>query len=542
MNSLVNDRPEWSCYCRSDANFCHSGANFQKEFGALGSDISRRILAKYIESQHVFELNNAKHILNTIHQSLVIDDLDFSAEPALLRKFAQQKADLCKDFGSDKFALQQMLALFKHYQLGQLHYGTDEAINRLTDSKFWLRRIRRKTAECVSQIERAMGFVSKRHAIYCGDVSVKRHQFNLQQSQQYLENTYLTNDEGLTIPLSEVTAHTIANPIIRRHELMVRIRGFEEVAQHSGHSAAFVTITTPSRMHVTRASGLPNENYDGTPIKEAQDYLNHVWQLIRAKLGREQISPYGFRVVEPHHDGTPHWHLLLFMPPEHLASFKRIVSHYALLDSPTEKGAQKYRVNFVDIDPSKGTAAGYIAKYIAKSIDGFAVGKDTFGNDSIEVSQRINAWAKTCSIRQFQQIGGPSVTVWRELRRLKGCDTPEPEINDAYHAADSANWAAYCIAMNAVGTPKKQHLLAPYYEIHQNEEIDFNTGEIVLTATNKYRETKKPVIQGIAYRGGTLMVPRTRWKLIQAPPQTHSGGALQGGTCCVVAGASLGLV
>jgi hypothetical protein len=425
--------------------------------------------------------------------------------------------------------MQQMLALFEHYQLGQLNYNKEEAIHRLTDSKFWLRRIRRKTAECVSQIERAMGFVSKRHAIYCGDVSVKRHQFNLQQSQQYLENTYLTNDEGLSIPLSEVTAHTIANPIIRRHELMVRIRGFEEVAQHSGHSAAFVTLTTPSRMHVTRASGLPNENYDGTPIKEAQDYLNHVWQLIRAKLGREQISPYGFRVVEPHHDGTPHWHLLLFMPPEQLANFKRIVSHYALLDNPNEKGAQKYRVNFVDIDPSKGTAAGYIAKYIAKSIDGFAVGQDTFGNDSIEVSQRINAWAKTCSIRQFQQIGGPSVTVWRELRRLKSCNTPEHDLNDTYQAADSGNWAAYCIAMNAVGTPKRQHLLAPFYGVLETETIDFNTGEILQTATNKYREVKKPVIQGLIYKSCAVKIPRTRWKLIQAPPQTHSEAHRQGG-------------
>jgi len=82
VNSLVNDRPEWSCYCRSDANFCHSGANFQKEFGALGSDISRRILAKYIESQHVFELNNAKHILNTIHQSLVSPTAHREAETA----------------------------------------------------------------------------------------------------------------------------------------------------------------------------------------------------------------------------------------------------------------------------------------------------------------------------------------------------------------------------------------------------------------------------------------------------------------------------
>lgn len=53
-----------------------------------------------------------------------------------------------------------------------------------------------------------------------------------------------------------------------------------------------------------------------------------------------------------------------------------ILRQYALADSGNERGAAQHRCDFKLIDKARGTAAGYIAKYVAKNIDGEHVGED----------------------------------------------------------------------------------------------------------------------------------------------------------------------
>lgn len=157
-----------------------------------------------------------------------------------------------------------------------------------------------------------------------------------------------------------------------------------------------------------------NPKYDRTTPKEAQQYLVSLWACIRSKLARMGIRVYGMRVCEPQLDETPHWHLMLFLPEAYAETVRAVIRDYALREDGDEPGAQEHRFQAVWIDWSWGTATGHIAKYISKNIDGFGLEE----KDAFSVAQRVTDWAHTWCIRQFQQIGRPPVTVWRELRRI----------------------------------------------------------------------------------------------------------------------------
>lgn len=395
-------------------------------------------------------------------------------------------------------------------------------IARLTDALWWRRQLRALHARKIEGAAISLGYVHRRAELYCSDVTLIRRQQQKRRNAATLEAVTAINENGDEFTLAELAARSVANPRIRRGELMTRIAGFEAVAQGMGHAAEFVTLTCPSRMHARLSkSGDENPSYDGTAPREAQRYLTRVWARIRAAWARVGIEPYGFRIAEPHHDGTPHWHMLFFMPAERVQEFRRLLVRYALADAGDEPGARRNRVKFVSIDWRRGSAAGYVAKYVAKNIDGYGVGSDLFGNDAVESSARVEAWASTWGIRQFQQIGGPPVGVWRELRRLP--ETEAGRVGRARAAADAGNWRAYCEAMGGTAKPVQKvrsGRAVRYWPLavatKPAELTDARTGEI-LPLANRYGEPATPRPAGVLDRlsGAVFASLRHVWVIVR---------------------------
>lgn len=303
------------------------------------------------------------------------------------------------------------------------------AVARMACAKWWRRTLRKLHARTVEACAISIGLVSRAAGLYASDEAVRRRAGQNARNAAALESVTAVNDLMQSQTLAELAAKGTANKAIRRMELLTRIAGFELIAKDLGHQGCMVTMTCPSRFHkkTTREGRVyDNPRYDGSTPAEAQRYLSLAWARFRSAAARAGLELYGFRIAEPQHDGTPHWHCLLFFGSGIFGNLSELVRRYFLdADSPNEPGAQKHRVDFEVIDWSKGSAVGYVIKYVSKNIDGHGVGFDLFGNDAITSSQRVEAWASTWRIRQFQQIGGAPVGVWRELRRLNPDNVPE---------------------------------------------------------------------------------------------------------------------
>ncbi|HNA29044.1 MAG TPA: replication endonuclease [Thiobacillaceae bacterium] len=405
------------------------------------------------------------------------------------------------------------------------------AVARMT-SEYWLRRkLRKVLGRTLEQVAIGAGLVHRFAGLYVSEDTYQRRQQQKQRNAETLESLEVANEEGDAYGLAAIARHSIANPRIRRGEVMARIRGFEEVSRLAGHSAVFITLTCPSRFHARKltASNIVVENprYDGSTPGQAQKYLCRVWARIRAKLKRDSIQIYGFRVAEPHHDATPHWHMLFFLEPDHEQAFEQIVRHYALADSPDEPGAQERRVEWVKIDSSKGTAAGYIAKYISKNLDAHQVAEDFEGCDGVTGAKRVEAWASTWGIRQFQQIGGPPVSVWRELRRLRNQPVNCPVAEPIRYAADKGDWATFTKGMGGPLALRRDRPLSLRYRTrYRNGPSGTGTGTVTgtepLTDRNAYGEPTGPRITGVWVRGTgeTIETRPHRWSIRRARTQS----------------------
>lgn len=503
-------------------------------------NLSSPLRAEYLHTSQKEGYVQANLDLLARDKQLRFKELNLVHDQQELEVFAGEQAEQCENY---RAVLTDTQCIYDRCSERAAEFGLtppnpkdfsekiEPCINRLCCKKWWKRQLLRKQRVTVESIARELRQVHNHKNLYCSSISLQSHKRQKRANREYLESKIAVNEEGYERTLAELSDLGVSNPSIRRTELITRLKGFEVVAKQLSHQAYFFTVTCPSRFHrMTKITMngkvikvIPNEKFDGSSPRDAQIYLSKLWAKINSKLKREDIRPYGLRVAEPHHDGTPHWHFLLFVEPGQAEEMVSIFQRWSLKDTPDEKGAQKHRFKVEKIksgiNPKTGneySATGYLIKYICKNVDGNGINnceesasnKDWEEKSSIEVAERIEAWARTFRIRQFQQIGGPSVTVWREMRRLS---EQKGLIEEVRKAANDGDWAEFIRLMGGPSVARDSQLARPTYAL--SESLDKATGEVQKVTHTCYGDEAKDRVVGVLIAGITVLSRVHFWEI-----------------------------
>lgn len=373
----------------------------------------------------------------------------------------------------------------KHTNLAHAERELEIAIRRCLDEAYLVRKLVFLRNQYIEYAQISLGRVGKKKGqkAYVSTRSFSRWKRKQIESKQWVETMAVYDPEtGFTFDLADVIKRTTANQENRRIELIVRTRGDEERAIDLGYEGVFITWTLPSQYHRN------SSKWNGCTVKEAHENLMRQWRLARAWFKKLDIDWFGLRVAEPHRDGTPHAHMFLYVHPSKKADLIDICRSIACSEDSEElrtPKARKARFHAEICDPSKGTATGYIIKYISKNINGAHMPEAEAEHNA----ERVNAWASTHRIKQFSQSGAKSVGIWRQLRRATKAQTAHDQTLECLRdACDRSRWKEFC---SIAGEEK----LA--YELKQN----------------KYGETVKRVI-GIEWLGQVIETCATQYALV----------------------------
>lgn len=416
----------------------------------------------------------ANHEVETIAHARGALGVSGSERDGDLLELAQRRADYIADQLDGVQSLDQLNALVCALDARPFAFRGDRPeadqlagmLKRARCADWWTRQLRRAAARRHEADAIRAGRVCRRtREVYCTDFAVRRRARSNAAAARMLASTEIENEAGEVVTLKACFEASTSHKPLRRGELMTRIRGCEEWADERGMVGVFLTLTAPSRFH---SQGGENVKYEGATPRDAQQWLCEQWGRARAALQRAGVEFYGFRVAEPHRDGCPHWHALVWVADNAAAvALCMLVRRYWLQWDENEAGAREHRCKAVRMHA--GGASGYIAKYIAKNIDDVgAVGveghRDEWESDGSAqadlfggTAARVDAWASTWGIRQFQALGQPPVTVWRELRRVdREREAQAPlrvsfAMNGAHRVGDErACWHTFLKAMGGV--------------------------------------------------------------------------------------------
>lgn len=191
----------------------------------------------------------------------------------------------------------------------------------------------------------------------------------------YMDNNFVKFGE-CTYPFSHFFKNSYINPQRYIAEIQNRVYSLEAYASSKNLVPLFVTLSAPSEYHPLKQ--IPNrtgkklkfaKNPKFNPIntpKTTAKYLSKCMQKITNSKHYRNIPKDQrcyFRVTEPHQDGTPHLHVMFFIPKDNLTAFSHSIQN-------------KFPSPQTEIVDNVESPIKYLMKYIYKTLDDLRYGED----------------------------------------------------------------------------------------------------------------------------------------------------------------------
>jgi hypothetical protein len=344
---------------------------------------------------------------------------------------------------------------------------------RVNDARFWRRAIRTRLLREREHFYLRLGLVGQRQETYVSDQQLLTRRAQLQRQQQWMENTVLVPRYIVPgcAPETLLTLDKVASsPRTRFAKLYAFVKAMDSIAQEDGLASAMVTLTLEPAWHSNPSHG--QNSWSGASPREGHRSIARRWQAILVALHKAHIGISGLRVVEPHQDGCPHWHVWLLYRPEFetriLSVLMQQFPNRLKLREPSRRGDAAHtgdrmydtrdqllagpgrpltharegaQVEVSKIDRSISSGASYAMKYLLKTVDGgepLNQEADLFGDSRAsdetpadtaarqnrrqahrDTAQRVDAYRSLWGINAGQLFGvAKCLTAWDELRRL----------------------------------------------------------------------------------------------------------------------------
>jgi len=348
---------------------------------------------------------------------------------------------------------------------------TNETKNqRVSQEKWWRRRIERLCNQTTELINYDLEIVKAEKNEYCSTWNTKRRISNKQAEALYLENTFIGTKDGKT---SLKLADIAKKPEHKIAELYTAAKGLEKIQKTKGYSWIFVTVSCPPEFHPNPAKGKRSWDRELTP-KDSSQHLQGGWARTRAQTAKNGIEMFGIWSKEPHKDGCPHMHALIYAHSDDLEQIEKNLRN--------QFGQSDQAVKVVKPD-GRATPTTYILKYLMK-----AVGCEQAPNKKgqIENHDSVEAASALWGYRKYGFFGvKSSLGLWRELRRTADLEESEiPEnIKRTRQNAIAGDFERFVLGLYDGVELLKEEFENQYGETQKKVIgiIDANTGEGILT-------------------------------------------------------------